>query len=394
MSEIMQTQAGKSYRRRLLITASTAALVVFCYGAQQAQASDEDRPTVWIEGGYSFSGITGSHEPAMPLFDSGLKEAGFTSVSDLQNILSKSYGAEGGISFQPEGSDWVFSAYAKYGRANGKRRIHQEKEFSGTLFTFYNPFYGRSVVQTQIMPKGYEDVTSREIETHTIVDFQVGKDVGLGLFGRHDRATIGFGVRYAQMTATSHVQVFGRAEGEFIDLPENLIGNVKYLPVPFYHNSSILAERAGSFQGIGPSVSWKSYTSLFGDDDAGEVDFDWGINAALLFGRQKLKVHHDVADSYHYAVPYVLPSNPAKYLPHSATSTSHSAVNASHSHSVTVPNIGGFAGVSYRFTNAKVSAGYRADFYFGAMDGGFDTHRSINVGYHGPFATISIGLGG
>jgi hypothetical protein len=61
---------------------------------------------------------------------------------------------------------------------------------------------------------------------------------------------------------------------------------------------------------------------------------------------------------------------------------------------VAVPNLGGFAGVSWRYQNAKVSFGYRADEFFGAMDGGLDKHKSENVGFFGPYANISIGLGG
>ena len=64
------------------------------------------------------------------------------------------------------------------------------------------------------------------------------------------------------------------------------------------------------------------------------------------------------------------------------------------SRSVVVPNLGGFAGLSMNYPNAKVSFGYRADFFFGAMDTGIDARHSSNVGFHGPFATISIGLGG
>jgi hypothetical protein len=62
--------------------------------------------------------------------------------------------------------------------------------------------------------------------------------------------------------------------------------------------------------------------------------------------------------------------------------------------SVIVPNVGGFAGLSFRVQNFKVSAGYRADLFFNAMDGGIDAHKSENVGFYGPFAMISIGLGG
>ena len=59
---------------------------------------------------------------------------------------------------------------------------------------------------------------------------------------------------------------------------------------------------------------------------------------------------------------------------------------------VTVPNIGGFAELSFRYSDAKISLGYRADFFFGAMDGGIDARKNENVGFNGPFATISIGF--
>jgi len=57
-----------------------------------------------------------------------------------------------------------------------------------------------------------------------------------------------------------------------------------------------------------------------------------------------------------------------------------------------VPNIGGFAAISLKFPNAKVSLGYRGDFFFGAKDSGFETRSTTDVGFHGPYATISIGL--
>jgi len=39
-----------------------------------------------------------------------------------------------------------------------------------------------------------------------------------------------------------------------------------------------------------------------------------------------------------------------------------------------------------------VSLGYRADFFFGAVDGGIDTRVSKTLGLNGPYATISVGL--
>jgi hypothetical protein len=76
-----------------------------------------------------------------------------------------------------------------------------------------------------------------------------------------------------------------------------------------------------------------------------------------------------------------------------AADSAYPPVNRTRSRMVVIPNIGGFAALSYRFPNAKLSAGYRADFFFGARDSGFETRSTADVGFHGPFATISIGLG-
>ncbi len=61
---------------------------------------------------------------------------------------------------------------------------------------------------------------------------------------------------------------------------------------------------------------------------------------------------------------------------------------------VVVPDVGGFAGFSWRLPNGKVSLGYRADFFFGAIDGGIDTSQKEMRGFYGPFASVSLGLGG
>jgi hypothetical protein len=58
-----------------------------------------------------------------------------------------------------------------------------------------------------------------------------------------------------------------------------------------------------------------------------------------------------------------------------------------------VPNVSGFAGLSFRYTNAKLSLGYHADVFFGAMEGGIDTAKSENRGFFGPFAVISTRIG-
>jgi hypothetical protein len=147
------------------------------------------------------------------------------------------------------------------------------------------------------------------------------------------------------------------------------------------HGSAAVMDGADSLRALGPSLSIKNTTGLLGTVDDGQLALDWGVNAAVLFGRQKANINHHSTvlikngDYTGAVIPY----------PH---------VTRSRSRMVTIPNIGGFAGLSYRFTNAKISAGYRADFFFGAKDGGLDIRRTTDVGFHGPYATISIGLGG
>jgi hypothetical protein len=44
--------------------------------------------------------------------------------------------------------------------------------------------------------------------------------------------------------------------------------------------------------------------------------------------------------------------------------------------------------------SGKVSLGYRGDFFFGAIDGGVESRKTYNRSFYGPFASVSIGLGG
>ncbi len=50
--------------------------------------------------------------------------------------------------------------------------------------------------------------------------------------------------------------------------------------------------------------------------------------------------------------------------------------------------------IVFRCSAAKISFGYRADLFLGAMDIGVDSRHTVNRNFYGPFATISIGLGG
>jgi hypothetical protein len=57
--------------------------------------------------------------------------------------------------------------------------------------------------------------------------------------------------------------------------------------------------------------------------------------------------------------------------------------------SVIVADLGGFAGASCRFNNAKISFVYRADFFFNAIDGGFDKPKSHTLGFSVPASVLT-----
>jgi hypothetical protein len=217
-----------------------------------------------------------------------------------------------------------------------------------------------------------------------VLDFQAGKDVGLGIFGRNGSSTINAGVRFAQFSSRTDVELKARPWIGFhtTSIP---IGSGNYFTFPgikYWHTYGANLHKSASFRGIGPSLSWNSSANLAGSGSDGELTFDWGVNAALLFGRQKTQLDHAESGNLIHAL----------FGTYSSLYKHEKAVTRSRS--VTVPNIGGFAGLSVRYSAAKFSFGYRADVFFGAMDTGIDARHASDRSFHGPFATFSIGLGG
>ncbi len=382
MSELITTQPPPDFRWKLLSTVSALALLTSVAIAEDVQAREGDGPTVWVEIGTQLERIDGAQSPFIAPFLLQTPVPGaFTPVSpiDAQRPPRYSIGGEGRILITPQDSDWVVSAAVRYGRSNGKKHIHKQTndpdrvKYIGPATNFTVPVYlGR-----------FADSKVKQRESHLLLDFQVGKDVGLGLFGQSGQSTLSLGVRYAQFVSKTTVDLAARPSFE------SYKGSFKYYYR--FHNYNLDASSARSFHGIGPSLSWEGSTPLAGNSDSAQFNFDWGVNAAVLFGRQKTKTSHETLDRYFKQLEYNHP------LPLIGTSHynvfDHVTGQSSRRKSVTVPNLGAFAGLSVKFPNAKVSLGYRADFFFGAMDGGIDVRRSDDRYFRGPFAKLSIGLG-
>jgi hypothetical protein len=376
MAELLGSRSS-DVRKHLLTTVSTLVLVASGQGIAAAAQTDADRPILWVELGGDLEQVDAPQQLFHPHFLDVYPKGLFTPPLSLEGSQPWSFGGEGKITLQPEATDWSFSASILYGRSTGKKLLHQQTTppvFTAKTFTTQR-FY--------IQQKKFADTKVVNREEHVIVDFQAGKDVALGLFGRDSTSVVGAGVRFAQFGTKSKVNLAGDPDFHY---------SLKYLPQ--IHKSFPIAEQLHyytasanidrGFHGFGPSISWDNSAVLAGNWESGVLTFDWNTNAAVLFGRQKSQVEHQITSNFFKA-----------RIGHHYTPThTHTVTAHTRSRAVTVPNIGGLAGISFRWPNAKISVGYRADLFFGAMDGGIDTAKKENRGFYGPFATISIGMGG
>lgn len=370
MSELINASENSIFiRNRLLATASAAVLLAYVSLGETALAANSNHPTVWLELGGQMESVEGSIGPFTASFMSTPSDAYDPKrlITD-QRAARFAFGFEGKAVVEPQDSDWVFTAGILYGRSHAGRHTHEQGP-SATNFEFHNvPKYAAP----------FDDIKTHYAESHTILDFSAGKDVGLGRFGSEGTSTLSAGIRFAQFSQRSTLDEFARPVVN-LEFPSGIRG------FPSFHQYTMVANAERSFRGVGPSVSWNASAALVGNADRGEVTFDWGVNGALLFGRQKAKnTHH--TQGYYLPPTYYFYLNYSKFYEQSRHNT--------RSHSVVVPNLGAFASISARKGNAKLSLGYRADFFFGATDTGIDARKRETLGFYGPFATISIGLGG
>ncbi len=356
MSEMMQVRHN-DIRKRLLATASAFALFAVG-GGQSAQAEDgAGTPLVWIELGGQLDAINDGHALFTPSDLLETPRPAFETVSpyDLQRGPRLGWDSDASITFLPSGTEWVLSASVRYGRALRTKLAHEQPppiSITPTSGYAHGPF-------------AFYQASARTLSTHLITDFKVGRDVGLGMLGLDGHSVISLGVRYANFDSTTDTQISSQ--------PTNAAN-----PGNLFHATAHIRH---SFNGAGPSISWDASAPVLGNPQDGSLWLDWGANAALLFGKQ------NVSGSHQTRAPHRI-----SYANFGSLYSNHLTVARGHERSV--PNLGGYASISYRLQDVKISFGYRADLFFGAVDGGIDAAKSYDRGFYGPFAKISVGIGG
>jgi hypothetical protein len=335
------TNSHKQVQRRLFATASAAALLGFMI-ISGARAADADKPIVWFDVSGQLDQLSDSQQRWAPDFLSGPNTGPLSGMfQDIQKTPRFGYDANASLSVFPGDAGWIFSASVRIGRARQP---------------------GRGLKQDHILPTRWGNQyasqygsTSHETESHLFLDFAVGKDVGLGIAGAE--SIVSAGVKFANLHSRSDVQIssgFPSVHGSAINRADTRISR--------------------NFRGWGPKLSWDASAPIAGTPDDGQLGIDWGLNVSLLFGRQsaKQKLGAFYLQSFH------------------KTQTTHST-NLRRK-TVTVPALGAYVAASYNLPNAKLSLGYRADWYFNALDGGVAAADKVNRGFYGPYASISVGV--
>jgi len=402
MSELINKNDNRvTIRWKLLTSASALALSAYVSSAVMAKAEDASQPQIWIELGGQWDAQTGLGHTYTPSFiTNNPNSVAFNPISPVryEKPILYALGEDGKITFQPDGSDWQFSASLRYGRSSSRRSVNQGHAIThiAHITAYPSRFYSAALSEyvTKLPPPegtiiqhGVDSSTiqSARKQTQEILDFTAGKDVGLGLFGKNGSSTLSAGVRFAQFDSNVSAIIHARPDTDFFYTYLLPFVHVKWpnyefrQPQAAFHTNAAQFEAQREFKGVGPSISWNASMPIAGNPSDEELTVDWGINAALLFGRQRTRGEHQTSGHYR-----------RQYANSHYTATGNSF---DRSRRVTVPNVGGMLGMSLKFSNFKMSLGYRGDFFFGAMDTGNDTRKTGVTGFYGPFASISFGLG-
>jgi outer membrane receptor protein involved in Fe transport len=297
------------------------------------------------------------------------------------------------LTYRPVGSPWTIAAGVRFGRTNGATRINATEPESDpqsgcpASFEYFcdptNPYY---ILGSRAYPTDISNESVKNREEHTIVDFAVGHNVGVGSFG-DGRSSLSLGLRYANFKSATDAAADGIPNW---DVPAGWRFAYGYPDKYSSHDRyrSALAARR-EFNGAGPTLSWDAAAKLVGNEEVGHVDLDWSIAGAVLFGSQKVFITGE-EESGHFFGNFFNTSFGERIL----TNVQVTPIAIARSQTVTVPALDLSLGVSYEVQRIKLSTGYRWERYFNAIDGGYAEQKSYDRTFDGPYFKIAVGFGG
>ncbi len=318
-----EVRSRHSLRRYLLGTASGAALIG---GAPLAQADTTiDHVYFDISGQYSLTGGHTNWADSWHGFD------------EPRINVKNGYDTRADLALQS--GDWYLTLSANFGRTGGsKSAISQDAKYSSTGFygtNFYTHFHRAGV--------------AKHNESHTVVDFTLGKDVGLGMVGLDGSSIVSLGVRYMHFVGRTRSSLYY----------STFYRNSKYIGSPFFttiggssfYSTSFSRQLDRQFVGWGPVLTWKAKAPL-----APDFAFSWGLTAAAVIGGRSFEVD---------------------------------GVQIRHK-TIVSPQVAGYLGLNWQMPDCPLdlTVGYRGDAYFNIVDSGFSIVKYGDRISHGPFVQV------
>ncbi len=349
------------------------------WGSGWRQRGPGERYPVELEFGMGLNELGYDNAVLAPDFlDSYLPSQTFaaTSAATQKAGLGTSNLREARIAFNMPGGWQVLGAY-RGGQFNARNKgLESEQAKGGYVENFIVTDPPRYVTGGE----NFGTIDVGQHEDHDIIDFMVGKDVGLGLMGEGGSSVLGFGATYARFDSATDIDMVG--------VPDRYRADYEQIKYPTQHhslyNASLDSKR--KFEGFGPSLSWEASKRLVGNDRDGSLALDWRVNGGLLFGKQTMASREERDATYYHFEP-----NKA-YPPQLKDSLYNEQIDRSRSRRVTVPNLGASMGLSYRVGGVKVAAGYRWERFFDAIDGGIDKAQSFDRTIRGAYVKFGIGF--
>jgi hypothetical protein len=321
------------------------------------------------------------YDPVKPEFTDTLSSTLRPSITSPQNRgLDWGDGREVKLTYAP--GPWRISAGYRVGESNGGSHKALATEIGDTGCRFFAPCYNAFQI---ITGTNYVDADVRDHEKHTVIDFMVGREVGIGALEME--STLSAGIRHAEFESTTRFIGFAVPDWDVADNH----AYTYYYGLPSTHHryeTDITAQR--EFKGAGPVVSWEAAKQLLGDDASGRLDVNWSLEGGVLFGKQKTfgsgAEHQQYFDAnFYYAHATMQQAGPTVVTP---------PATPSRSKSVTVPTFAAALGLSYEIQRVKVSTGYRWERYFNVLDAGWAAENKVDRTIDGPYFKIAVGFGG
>jgi outer membrane receptor protein involved in Fe transport len=319
----------------------------------------------------------------------------FTTVDPLQGQspdLDIGDGREITMTYRPAPS-WSISIGARFGKTNGRGNSsatvdESEADEACLLGQYYCDLYPEYYTFgnfNDVEPTNWSSTSIWDKEQHAIVDFSVGRDIGMGLF---QQSQLSAGLRFARLSSTAQSRIEGQPDWDF---PAEYAA---FLPSQTHvYESDVHAER--KFEGAGPVVSWAASQPLIGSEQSGTLGLDWTVSGGVLFGKQKTTYEENLEDQY-FNQGYFLPSSTALVVgrPRTPNEVTNTRTVITRSESVKVPTGSISLGLSYNVDRFSIGAGYRWERYFDALDVGYDEAKDEDRTIDGPYFKIAVGFGG